>query len=95
MRMTSRELAILMGGVSRPKMPIRSVFARPREPSSATNPMATTMVGMTKGTVDTAFRTVLPGNSRLAKRWATGRPTASVRTVEAAACHIVNQMRPQ
>ena len=68
MRITVSVLAILMGGELSPNASIRKVFTRPREPRRATNPMATTMVGMINGTVDTAFRMVLPGNSCLANR---------------------------
>ena len=55
------ELASRIGGSSKPKAAISRVFASPSRPSSATNPIATTMVGMMKGTVETALRTDLPG----------------------------------
>ena len=57
------ELAMRTGGSSKPKSVVSSVFSSPSRPSSATNPIATTMVGMMKGTVDTAFSTDLPGKS--------------------------------
>ena len=82
-------------GPSAPKRPVSAVFTSPCGPSNATKPMATTMVGMMKGSVVSAFSTVLPGNSCLANRYAAGRPTISVRAVETAACQMVNQMRPR
>ena len=66
--MIHNELASRMGGSSRPKTDMSSVFASPSRPSSATNPIATTMVGMMKGTVDTALSSDLPGKSWRAKR---------------------------
>ena len=62
------EFASRIGGSSRPKAVISSVFASPSRPSSATNPIATTMVGMTNGTVETAFSTDFPGKSCRANR---------------------------
>ena len=93
--MMVRELLILTGGSSMPNIDIMVELMMPWEPNNAVNPMATTMVGMTKGRVETAFRRVLPGNSYLAKRNATGRPTARVSNVDTTACHTVNQMRPR
>ena len=68
MKMIVSVLVIRMGGLSRLNRSIRTVFTRPFDPSRATKPMATTMVGMMNGTVVTAFSTVLPGNSCLANR---------------------------
>ena len=95
MKMIVRELLILTGGSSTPKVDIKTELMMPWDPNNAVNPMATTIVGMTKGKVDKAFRRVLPGNSYLAKRNATGRPTAKVSNVDTTACHIVNQIRPR
>ena len=95
MKIIVKELLILIGGSSMPNVYIRTELMMPWDPNNAVNPIATTIVGMTKGKVYKAFRRVLPENSYLAKRKATGRPTAKVSNVDTTACHIVNQMRPR
>lgn len=56
---------------------------------------ATTTVGMTKATTARASMRPLPQNRNLASTQAPGRATRSVRTVEAAASHTVNQSTDQ
>lgn len=57
---------------------------------SEVNPMATTMVGNTKGTVITARRNFCPLKRRLYSKYAPGMPRIRVITAERNACQIVN-----
>ena len=93
MKIIVKLLDTLIGGLSKLNKFMAVVFRIPLGPRSDTNPMATTIVGITKGTVDSAFRIVLPGNSNLVNKYAIGNPTIRLKNVETAACQIVNQIR--
>ena len=67
----------------------------PRRSNRAKNAPPTTTVGSTNGTVAAARSNDRPRNRRRASRWAPGRATATVSTVEATACHRVNQATPR
>ncbi|OPZ57817.1 MAG: hypothetical protein BWY87_01571 [Deltaproteobacteria bacterium ADurb.Bin510] len=80
-----------IGGYSRPPSSISAPLTRPRGPSRAWKPAATTTVGSTKGTVASAFSRRLPLNSKRANTKAAGSPSARARPVETAASQKVNQ----
>ena len=63
MKIIVKLLDTLIGGLSKLNKFMAVVFRIPLGPRSDTNPMATTIVGITKGTVDSAFRIVLTGKN--------------------------------
>jgi hypothetical protein len=67
----------------------------PVGPTRARNAVATTTVGRTNGTVVAARIADRPGMSSRAITQVAGSATASVRMVDAAACHTVNHPTPR
>ena len=65
--MIVKELVILINGSFRLKSLVSDAFKMPSCPKRVINPIATTIVGITKGTVGKACRKDLPGNSYLEK----------------------------
>jgi hypothetical protein len=76
-------------------VPCRSMPSTPDGPASARNAAPTTTVGSTNGTVAIARASVRPGKSNLASTQVAGIANSTVRTVEATACHKVNQTTPR
>ena len=95
MKITVKEFTIFIGVYSRSKIFIRNVLNRPLWPNNARKPIATTIVGITKGRVVAALSRVFPGNSYLANKNAAGRPIIKVNRVDTSACHVVNQILPR
>ncbi len=82
-----------IGGVSRLKTFCSAAFTAPCGPISAVNATATTIVGSTNGIVVTATTIDLPRNSCRPIAHAHGMASASVSTVDSAACQRVNHAR--
>ena len=93
--MIVKELVILINGSFRLRILVSDTFKMPALPKRAINPIATTIVGITKGTVVKACRKDLPANSYLENIYAMGNPANKAKIIERNACQIVNHILPK
>jgi hypothetical protein len=64
---------------------VRTAFSVPFRPKVATNPTATMIDGSTNGRIVTERSVRRPGNSKRARTYAAGSPSATLRIVESTA----------
>lgn len=81
---------IWSGGFSSPNADIMNRLKKPRGPSSALKPAATTTVGKIKGRLVNIPHSRFARKRYRAKTYAAGKPTNRVKPVDNVACQIVN-----